>query len=371
MLDERVKILARNLINYSVHLQPGEKILIEVIDGGHDLAKALVAETYWAGGTPFLTVKNNALQRSLLLECNTEQIKLIADWEADRMANMDAYICVRAYDNVNELSDIPADKSAIYQQLWWKPVHTDVRIAKTKWCVLRYPGHSMAQMAGKSTEAFTDFYFKVSNLDYARMSEAEEPLVKLVEKTDRVRLVGPGTDLTFSIKGIPVMKSCGLRNIPDGEVFTAPLKHSVNGVITYNCPAIFQGVAFDNIHFQFENGKIIEATANNTQKLNQILDIDEGARYIGEFALGLNPYIHHPMRDILFDEKICGSFHLTPGNAYATAFNGNRSAIHWDLISIQTPAYGGGEIWFDNKLIRKDGRFILPELTELNPENWV
>jgi len=186
-----------------------------------------------------------------------------------------------------------------------------------------------------------------------------------------VRLLGPGTDLSFSIKDIPVMKSCGLRNVPDGEVFTAPVKESVNGVITYNCPAIFQGVAFDNIRFRFEKGKIVEATANNTEKLNQILDTDEGARYIGEFALGLNPYIHHPMRDILFDEKIGGSFHLTPGNAYATAFNGNRSAIHWDLISIQTSAYGGGEIWFDDKLVRKDGRFVLTELTGLNPENWV
>jgi len=182
MLDERVKILAKNLINYSVHVQQGEKVLIEVIDGGHDLVKALMAETYLAGGIPFVTVKNNALQRSLLCECDTKQIQLIAGWEADRMKNMDAYICVRAYDNVNELSDIPPDKAALYQQLWWKPVHTDIRIASTKWCVLRYPGHSMAQMAGMSTEAFADFYFKVSNLDYARMSEAEEPLVNYLSK---------------------------------------------------------------------------------------------------------------------------------------------------------------------------------------------
>ncbi|WP_425058961.1 Aminopeptidase T [Sporomusa carbonis] len=371
MLDERVKTLAKNLINYSVRLQPGEKVLIEVIDGGHDLAKALVAEAYRAGGTPFVTVKSNALQRALLLDCDKEQLELIAGWEAHRMQDMDAYIAVRAYENVSELSDLPPDKSRMYQQLWWKPVHTDIRIAKTKWCVLRYPGPSMAQMAGMSTEAFTDFYFKVSNLDYARMAEAEEPLVKLVDKTERVRITGPGTDLAFSIKGIPVMKSCGLRNIPDGEVFTAPVKDSVNGVITYNCPTISQGTAFDNIRLRFEKGKIIEATANHTGKLNQILDTDEGARYIGEFALGLNPHIHHPMRDILFDEKICGSFHLTPGNAYATAFNGNRSAIHWDLVCIQTPAYGGGEIWFDDRLVRKNGKFVLPELAGLNPENWV
>jgi aminopeptidase len=370
MIDERVKILARNLINYSVHLQRGEKVLIEVIDGGQDLAKTLVAEAYLAGGMPFVTVKNTALQRALLLDCDEEQINLIASWEADRMQKMDAYIGVRANDNISELSDLPPDKARIYQQLWWKAVHTNIRIAQTKWCVLRYPNPAMAQLAGMSTEAFTNFYFKVTNLDYARMAEAEKPLVKLVEQTERVHIIGPGTDLVFSIKGIPVMKSCGLRNIPDGEVFTAPIRDSVNGVITYNCPTVFQGTAFDNICLHFANGKIIEATAKDREKLNLIFDTDDGARYIGEFSLGLNPHIHNPMRDVLFDEKIGGSFHLTPGNAYATAFNGNRSAIHWDLVSIQTPAYGGGEIWFDDKLVRKDGKFVLPELAGLNPENW-
>ena len=362
--------MAKNLIHYSVSLQPGEKILIEVVDGGHELARELIAETYRAGGSPFLEVKNYALQRALLQGGNEAQVNLTAAWEAERMRNMDAYICIRAYENVSEFSDLPPEKAKIYQQLWWKPVHSDIRIVKTKWCVMRYPGAAIAQMSGMSTEAFTDFYFRVSNMDYARLGEAEEPLVKLMEETEKVHIIGAGTDLTFSIKEIPVMKSCGLRNIPDGEVFTAPVKDSVNGVIEYNCPSIFQGIAFDNVRLRFENGRIIEATANHTEQLNQVLDTDAGSRFIGEFALGVNPYIHHPMRDILFDEKICGSLHFTPGNAYATAFNGNRSAIHWDLVVLQTLGYGGGEIWFDEKLIRKDGKFVLPELAGLNPENW-
>jgi Leucyl aminopeptidase (aminopeptidase T) len=370
MADERVKILARNLIHYSVHLKAGEKVLIEVTDGGHELVRELIAETYRVNGTPFVTIKNNELQRALLYNSREAQLHLIAGWESDRMRSMDAYIGVRANENASELADLPADKSALYQQLWWKPVHTDIRVAKTKWCVLRYPGPSMAQMAGMSTQAFTDWFFKVTNLDYARMAEAAEPLVKLFQATDKVRIAGPETDLTFSIKGVPTVKCCGLINIPDGEVFTAPVRDSVNGVITYNCPTIFQGTAFDNVQLRFEAGKIVAATANNSEKLNQILDLDEGARYIGEFSLGLNPNIHRPMRDILFDEKICGSFHLTPGNAYDNAFNGNRSAIHWDLVAIQTPEYGGGEIWFDDRLIRKDGRFVLPEIMGLNPENW-
>lgn len=370
MAEEQVKILAEKLIHYSVRLQPGENVLIEVIDDGFELAEELVAAAYQAGGRPFVTVKKNSLQRALLQDSSEEQIRAIAEWEGMRMEAMQAYIGVRANLNVSELSDLPTQQANFYQQLWWKPVHTDIRVAKTKWCVLRYPTPSMAQMAGMSTAAFRDFYFKVSNLDYAKLAEAEEPLVDWFQRTDQVHILGPGTDLSFSINNIPVMKSCGLRNIPDGEVFTAPVKDSVQGVIQYNCPTIFQGTAFDRIRLEFDHGKIIKATANDTEKLNRILDIDAGARYIGEFSMGLNPYIHEPQRDILFDEKICGSFHLTPGNAYATAFNGNRSAIHWDLVTIQTPEYGGGEIWFDQQLIRKNGRFIPQELHGLNPESW-
>ncbi len=234
---------------------------------------------------------------------------------------------------------------------------------------MRYPNGAMAQLANMSTRAFEDFYFNVCNLDYAKMADAMTPLVELMNRTDRVRIVGVGTDLSFSIKGIPAVKCSGLRNIPDGEVYTAPVRDSVEGTITYNTPAVYQGTTYENISLTFKQGKIVNATANYTEKINQVFDTDEGARYIGEFALGVNPYIEKPMKDTLFDEKISGSFHFTPGMAYDTAFNGNKSAIHWDLICIQTPEYGGGEIYFDDVLIRKDGRFILPELDGLNPEN--
>jgi aminopeptidase len=227
----------------------------------------------------------------------------------------------------------------------------------------------MAQLANTSLEAFEDFYFDVCCLDYGKMSLAMDPLVALMEKTDRVRLVAPGTDLTFSIQGIPAIKCCGLRNIPDGEVYTAPVRDSVNGRITYNTPSVYQGFTYENVSFTFEKGKIVSATANHTEKINQLLDTDEGARYVGEFALGVNPFVTKPMKDTLFDEKIMGSFHFTPGQAYTIADNGNRSAIHWDLVLIQTPAWGGGELWFDDVLIRQDGRFVLPALEALNPEN--
>lgn len=245
----------------------------------------------------------------------------------------------------------------------------DYRVNKTKWVVLRYPNPAMAQLAGTSQEAFEDFYFNVCTLDYQKMSKAMDPLVDLMNRTDKVRLVGPDTDLTFSIKDIPAIKCDGLRNIPDGEVYTAPVRESMNGVISYNTFSEEQGFTYENIRFEVKNGKIVKATANDTKRINELLDTDEGSRYFGEFAIGVNPYVLHPMKDTLFDEKICGSFHLTPGMAYEDANNGNKSAVHWDLVMIQRAEYGGGEIWFDDVLIRKDGIFVIPELQGLNPEN--
>ena len=201
------------------------------------------------------------------------------------------------------------------------------------------------------------------------MSKAMDSLVELMNRTDRVHIKGPGTDLTFSIKDIPAIKCAGEMNIPDGEVYTAPVKESMNGVISYNTPSEEQGFTYENIRFEIKDGKIIKAAANDNERINQLLDTDEGARYFGEFAIGVNPYILNPMKDTLFDEKIAGSFHLTPGMAYEDAPNGNDSAVHWDLVMIQRPEYGGGEIYFDDVLIRKDGLFTLPELMCLNPEN--
>jgi len=369
MKDPRIDQLAKNLINYSIRLQKGEKVLIENFGLQKELVKALVREAYAAGGYPFVSLKDNDVNRSLLLEAQQEQYDMMAQFEANVMSNMDAYIGLRAGDNINELADVPAEKMKIEGSTIGKQVHREIRVPKTRWVVLRYPSPSMAQLARMSTDAFEDFYFDVCNLDYGKMDKAMDNLVALMNRTDKVRLTGPGTDLTFSIKDIPAIKCSGQMNIPDGEVYTAPVRDSVNGLLTYNTPSPYQGFTFENVSLKFENGKIVEATANDTERLNKVLDTDEGARYIGEFAIGVNPYILHPMQDILFDEKIDGSFHFTPGQAYDNAYNGNNSNIHWDMVNIQRPDYGGGEIYFDDVLIRKDGKFVLPELEALNPEN--
>jgi aminopeptidase len=293
----------------------------------------------------------------------------VGELEANRMRQADAYIGVRGSHNISELSDVPEEGMRRYQQYWWEPVHIKIRVPETKWVVLRYPNASMAQLSKMSTEAFEDFYFDVCTLDYGKMSSAMDALKLRMEQADQVHLKGPGTDLRFSIKGIGAVKCAGLRNIPDGEVYSAPVRDSVEGVISYNAPSIYHGITFTDIKFEFKKGKIVKAMADKTEKLNEILDTDEGARYVGEFALGLNPYILNPMLDILFDEKISGSFHFTPGQAYEATDNGNSSKVHWDLVSIQRPEYGGGEIYFDGELIRRDGLFVPDDLLPLNPEN--
>jgi len=368
MRDPRIDQLADNLIRYSLNVQKGEKVLIENFGFERELVQALVEKTYEYGGFPFVSIKDYRINRALLRQGVYEQFELLAEFEANVMKQMDAYIGLRSGDNISELSDVPHDKMEMYEKTIGNKVHRDIRVPKTKWCVLRYPTPSMAQLANMSTEAFEDFYFNVCNLDYSHLSKAMDPLVEWMNKTDIVEIKGPGTDLRFSIKDIPAIKCDGRLNIPDGEVFTAPVKDSVNGTITFNTPSPYHSFVFEKITFKFKDGKIVHAEANDTERLNRILDTDEGARYIGEFAIGLNPYILHPMKDILFDEKIAGSFHFTPGQCYDEAYNGNHSAIHWDLVCIQRPEYGGGEIYFDGTLIRKDGLFVPETLKQLNPD---
>jgi aminopeptidase len=370
MTDPRINKLADLLVNYSCAVKPGENVLVEAIDVPHEFAKALVATIAAAGGRPFVMLKSVEVNRALMMAATGPQWEAIADVERLQMEKMQCYIGARGNPNISELADVPADKQKIYESTVWKRVHNDIRIKKTRWVVLRWPSPSMAQMAEMSTEAFEDFYFNVCTLDYAKMGRAMQPLKKLMERTDVVRLKGPAdTDLTFSIRGMPAIPCDGKLNIPDGEVFTAPVKNSVNGVIHYNAPTIYRGVTHNDIRLVFKNGKIVEATSTATDKLNEVLDCDAGARYIGEFAIGVNPYVNKAMKDILFDEKIAGSIHFTPGSSYDEAPNGNKSDIHWDMVMIQTPEVGGGEIWFDGKLIRKNGRFIAPALKRLNPEN--
>lgn len=369
MKDERIVKLARNLVNYSVAAKKGDKVLIEAFDVPYPLVTELIKAVYAAGAQAFVTNIDTRVRAELLRGASDEQLKLWSKLDAAVMSEMDCYIGVRGSDNSYENSSVPTDRMDKYMSIYSHPVHHEIRVKKTRWVVLRYPSPSMAQLAGMSTEAFEDHYFNVCNLDYSKMNKAMDALQALMNKTDKVRLVAKDTDLTFSIKNIPAVKCAGEMNIPDGEVYTAPVKDSVNGVIKYNTPTVYNGTKFDWVQLTFKNGKIVEAHSSDEEKSNAIFDTDEGARFVGEFAIGVNPYITDAICDILFDEKICGSIHFTPGCCYDDAYNGNISAVHWDLVLRQTPEAGGGQIYFDDVLIRDNGRFVLPELLGLNPEN--
>jgi aminopeptidase len=367
MTDPRYTKLAKLLVNYSTELKKGERVLLDMIDVPDEFTVELVRAVRAVGATPFVETRHTRVGRELLVGVTEAQAGDMRDLELFRMKKMQAYIALRGADNMNENSDVPSDRMKMYSKVV-RPV-LDYRINKTRWCVLRWPSPSMAQAAGMSTEAFENLYFDVCTMDYARMGRAMLPLEKLMGKTDRVHLKGPGTDLAFSIKGIGAKMCKGDRNIPDGEVFSCPVKNTVNGTIQFNTPTLYAGTKFENVRLELKDGKIVNAAANNTKRLNEILDTDPGARYIGEFSLGFNPYILNPMCDILFDEKIAGSLHFTPGQAYEDCGNGNKSAIHWDMVLIQRPEWGGGEVWFDGEMIRKDGIFVRKELKPLNPQH--
>jgi len=358
--------LAKVLTGFSTNLQKGERVLIDAFDIPQAMVIALVRAARDLGAIPYVNIQNACISRELVNGLDAEQFETQATWELARMQKMDAYIAVRGSNNIFEMSDVdPAKVSHVMKAM--KEV-LDYRVNKTKWVILRWPTPAMAQQAMLSTESFEDFFFRVCTQDYSRMVDGMKTLEDLMSNTDQVHLKGPETDLRFSIKGIGAVACGGRHNIPDGEVFSCPVRDSVEGEITYNAPTIYQGVSFDRIHLKFEKGRIVHADGSNAKRLNEILDSDDGARYIGEFAIGFNPHILEPMRDILFDEKIAGSFHFTPGQAYEEADNGNRSQVHWDMVQIQRPEYGGGEIWFDGELIRKDGLFVKDELKKLNPD---
>jgi aminopeptidase len=367
MTDERFTKLARLLVGYSTELKKGEKILLDMIDVPDEFTVELIRAVRHVGAIPVVDIRHTRITREVVMGTTNDHAKLIRDLELSRIRKMHAYIAIRGSHNANENADVPSDRMALYTKTT-RPV-LNYRVDKTRWVVLRWPSPSMAQSANMSTEAFENFYFDVCTMNYRKMAKAMAPLEKRMKTADRVHLKAPGTDLTFSIKGIGAKSCDGKLNIPDGEVFSCPVKDSVNGVIQFNTPTLYSGTRFENVRLGFKNGKVVEATSNKEKRLNEILDTDAGARYVGEFAIGFNPYIENPMTDILFDEKISGSLHFTPGQAYGIADNGNRSAVHWDMVLIQRPEWGGGEIWFDDELIRKDGQFVPKDLRPLNPEN--
>ncbi len=365
--DIRLEKLAKTLIEYSVHMTPGENVLILAPAKAKPLVIEIVKIIRHNSGNPIVELSDAEIDREVTLSVTEKSLDRSYRWLDSKLNDIDCIVSIRASESDYTSADVPMDlKMKIARKM--SPL-TQKRLGK-KWVLLNYPTEGGAHKAKMSYEAYFDFIIGVSAVDYSKMDQAFIPLKNLMERTDAVRIVAKGTDLIFSIKGMNAIPCAGNFNIPDGEIFTAPVRDSVNGHITYNAPSPQRGNVFTNVRLEFKNGKIVDQTADqDLDILKQIFDTDEGARFVGEFAIGVNPLVTKPMGDTLFDEKIAGSIHFTPGRCYEEAPNGNDSAIHWDLVQIQTPEYGGGEIFFDGRLIRKDGRFVIPELEGLNPEN--
>jgi len=370
MIDPRVTKLAELLCAHSTNLNADDTLLVHAIDVPEDAVAEVVRVAQSKGAQVVVRLESSLIRRQLMKNLTLASVRTIADIEKHEMERMTAYMSLRGSHNYAELSDVSDEALKLWSKEYTTPVIFEVRVPKTKWVGLRWPSPGVAQQANMSTPAFEDFFYDVCTLDYGRMAKASKPLQDLMDATDMVHVTGIGTDFSFSIKDIGSVACYGERNIPDGECYSAPVRDSVNGVVQFNTVSLFQGTEFKDIRYVIKNGRIEEATAGaNTEKLNEILDTDPGARYFGEWALGFNPYVLHPMKDTLFDEKIAGSFHFTPGNAYGSpGGNGNKSNIHWDTVHIQRPEYGGGEVHFDGRLIRKDGLFVVDELLDLNPD---
>jgi aminopeptidase len=353
---------AEKILSYSVELQPGENVMIQLIGlNGISLLRALVQQARQMGAHPFVNIVDSETQR-LLLESGD-----VAFWKRQAqvdqlplMKQMHAFVGIRATQNIYESSRVSKEANKAYAEHFLDPVHFKQRVEHTKWCIMRYPSEAFAMNAKMPTHAFEDFYYRACLLDYASMEVAMRPLEELLRKTDEIHLVGEGTDIRFSVKGQNWIPCTGKRNIPDGELFSSPILNSVNGWITY-APSVYNGRPFEYVKLVVKDGVVVEFDSSDNAALEQILDTDEGARRFGEFSFGLNPVIEKPMYDILFDEKIYGSNHLTLGNDYEIASNGNQSAIHWDLVCI------GADVYLDGVLIRKGRLFVDERLKHLNP----
>lgn len=361
-------ILAEKLTDYSCNIQSGEKVLVTYSDTPSSFIEILIEKIYSKKAIPIIFRMDNIIKRRLLLGSTIDTMNYYRDIVEPIMKSVDAVILIGGSHNDFELSDISKDIIADYYKQYIEPIHFKIRCSK-KWVVLRYPTPSFAQSCQMSSEKFYDYFFDVCTLDYSKLNKLMDPLKELMEKTDQVKIETPTTNLTFSIKNMPVIKCSGECNIPDGEIYTAPIKNSINGYIVFNIPAIVNGIEFSDIKLTFKDGKIIESNCNDNIKFLEILNTDDGSRYVGEFAFGLNPHYNKPIKDILFDEKMSGSIHLAIGSSYEDCNNGNKSAVHLDLIQSHKEEYGGGKIYFDNQLIYENGLFICSNLVALNGEN--
>jgi aminopeptidase len=355
---------ARVIVHHALKVKPGAKVMIDSLDECEELIIAVMEELSGVGALPYRIHESIRVRANWLKRATKEEMDLWFDHKAAARREMDHVLQIRGQDNWYELAEVPPETLRYFGHLHIR-MGREGRKEGANTTIIRYPSKSLAQQGRMSTDAFTDLFFRLSTMNFRVLHREMEPLKAAIDNANDVRIVAPGTDLTFSIAGLTTNISAGTWNIPDGETAMGIVRESANGRIAYNVPSSHQGLVFHNIALTFRDGKVIEVEADEKDKVEAILDTDEGARYIGEFAIGVNPYLRSHMIDTLYDEKMAGSLHFTPGG---TDSNGTLSTVHWDIVQSHLPPYAGGEIYLDGKLWRKDGLFVDDALARLNPD---
>ena len=367
MQDIRIERWAKTLINYSLYVKAGDIVAINATPTAAPLIEAVYREILRVGAHPLPQISLENLNEILLREGNDAQLSTLPPTTAALMERVNAQLTIYSSDNTKALSGIRPERSALRRKALMAARNSATQQQQAsdyRWSLTLYPTQSYAQDANMSLSEFEEFVFDACFLNdpdpsakWRELSVRQQRFVDWLKGRKQVHILGEGTDLTLSIQDRIFINSDGKRNFPSGEFFTGPVENSANGVIRYEIPTTYDGHAVEDIRLVFHEGKVVEASARQGQEiLEHMLELDEGARYLGEFAFGNNARIQRGIKNILFDEKIGGTVHLALGNSYPETGGLNHSALHWDMICDLRQS---GEVWVDDTLFLKDGKILI------------
>jgi aminopeptidase len=368
MTDIRLEKLAQLIVNYSVKVRSGDKVAIYASSIAEPLIKEVYKNVLHAGGHPFIMVSPGGIEDILFKNASDEQLKYVHEPVKYIMEHYDVRISIASDDNTRELSQVDSSRIVLHRQARTELNKIFMERSASgalRWVVTLFPTNAYAQDAGMSLSDYEDFVYSACLPDmddpvgyWQRFSVWQDGIIEWLKAKENVHIVGPDTDLRLSIKDRIFVNCDGRFNMPDGEIFTGPVEDSIDGYVTFSYPSHYSGREVTGVRLQFEHGKVIQAHADKDEEfLIKTLDTDNGARYIGEFAIGTNEGINRFTGEILFDEKINGSFHMALGAGYPETGSKNESAIHWDMIC---DLRQGGEIRVDGELLYRDGKFAIP-----------
>ncbi len=369
-MDPRLSRWAKTLVNYCLEVRPGESVQINATPAAEPLIAEVYREVLRAGGHPVPALRLTPLMETLMREGNDDQLEWINPVDRVVAEQVDCFLHISSETNTRQLASVDPARQAVFGRAQRELFHLRQNRAaghEARWCLTLYPTEAYAQDADMSLSDFEEFVYEACFLNsvdpaarWKELGERQQFYVDWLRDKQNVHIIGPDTNLRLSIAGRVFRNSDGKRNFPSGEFFTGPIEDSAQGHIRYTIPSNVNGRSVQDILLRFEEGRVVEATAAQGQVfLDQMLEMDEGARYLGEFAFGNNFGIQRPTRNILFDEKIGGTVHLALGNSYPETGGKNVSALHWDMICDLRPEAGGGEVYVDDILVLKDGKLVL------------